>query len=180
MSKIIVLNGSPRKGGNTDILTSQFVKGAMENNQVEIVSVTEYKVNPCIGCNTCFNREGNRCFQNDDMAEIYNKLMSADIVVAASPVYFYGLSAQLKMIIDRLHTPMRNNFRIRKLALLLAGAAELPELFDSIITQYNLILNYFNLEDLGKVLVRGVKDKGDIVGNPALEQAYLLGKSIVD
>lgn len=99
-------------------------------------------------------------------------------MAVASPVYFYGISAQLKSVIDRLHTPMRNEFHIKKLALLLVGAATLPELFDPIKMQYQLILNFFHLEDLGMVLVRGVKEKGDIVKTEALKQAYNLGLSI--
>ena len=102
----------------------------------------------------------------------------ADMVVVASPVYFYGISAELKAVIDRLHTPMRNEFSIKKLALLLVGAAELPELFDAIKLQYQLVLNFFHLEDAGMVLVRGVKGKGDIKGNAALKEAYDLGLSI--
>ena len=168
-----------RKGGNTDLLAESFAKGASKNNVVELISVADYNVNPCIGCNSCFTREGNQCFQNDKMSEIYDKLRTADIVVVASPVYFYGISAQLKAIIDRLHTPMRNEFRIKKLALLLVGAATLPELFDSIKLQYKLILNFFHLEDAGMVLARGVKDKGDIRETEALEEAYNLGLSIV-
>lgn len=112
------------------------------------------------------------------MSVIYEKLSTADIVVIASPVYFYGISAQLKAIIDRLHTPMRNKFKIKKLALLLVGAASLPNLFDSIKLQYQLVLDYFHLEDVGMVLVRGVKEKGDIEGNDALNEAYELGLSI--
>lgn len=178
MSKIIVLVGSMRKGGNTDLIAQSFAKGAGENNEVEIISVADYKVNPCIGCNSCFTREGNNCFQDDDMKIIYEKLKSADMLVIASPVYFYGISAQLKAIIDRLHTPMRNSFHIKKLALLLVGAASLPELFDSIKMQYQLVLNYFKLEDAGMVLVRGVNNIGDIKNTDALSEAYNLGKSI--
>ena len=178
MSKIVVLVGSMRKGGNTDLLAQAFTEGASKNNDVEIVSVADYKVNPCIGCNSCFTRKENSCFQNDDMSVIYEKLSTADIVVIASPVYFYGISAQLKAIIDRLHTPMRNKFKIKKLALLLVGAASLPNLFDSIKLQYQLVLDYFHLEDVGMVLVRGVKEKGDIEGNDALNEAYELGLSI--
>lgn len=152
--------------------------GSSRDNSVDIVSVVDYKVNPCIGCNSCFTREGNKCFQNDDMDGIYEKLKGADIVAVASPVYFYGISAELKAVIDRLHTPMRNEFSIKKLALLLVGAAELPELFDAIKLQYQLVLNFFHLEDAGMVLVRGVKDKGDIKGNAALKEAYDLGLSI--
>ena len=178
MSRIIVLVGSMRKGGNTDLLAQAFAEGAGKNNTVEIVSVADYKVNPCIGCNSCFIREGNQCFQKDDMAEIYKKLKMADVLAIASPVYFYGISAELKAIIDRLHTPMRNEFQIKKLALLLVGAATLLELFDAIKLQYQLVLNFFHLEDAGMVLVRGVKDIGDIKGTKALEEAYRLGCSI--
>lgn len=178
MSKIVVLVGSVRKNGNTDLLARAFVDGARKNNDVEVVSVADYKVNPCIGCNTCFARENHQCFQKDDMELIYKKLLNADMIVAASPVYFYGISAQLKAIVDRLHTPFRNEFHVKKLALLLVGAAALPELFDAIKVQYQLILNFFHLEDAGMVLVRGVKDIGDIKGHPALQEAYDLGISI--
>ena len=178
MSKVVVLVGSMRKYGNTDLLARAFTEGASKYNDVEIVSVANYKVNPCIGCNSCFTRKENKCFQNDDMSAIYEKLRTADIVVIASPVYFYGISAELKAIIDRLQTPMRNEFRIKKLALLLVGAASLPNLFDPIKLQYQLVLDFFHLENIGMVLVRGVKDKGDIEGNEALKEAYELGLSI--
>lgn len=178
MSNIIILIGSMRTNGNTALLAQRFADGAAVNNNVEIVSVADYKVNPCIGCNSCFSREGNQCFQNDDMIQIYEKLRNADIVVIASPVYFYGISAQLKAIVDRLHTPMRNTFHIRKLGLLLVGAAQLPNLFEPIIMQYQMVLDFFKLESIGTVLVRGVKDIGDIEGYTALEEAYELGVSV--
>lgn len=178
MSKIIILVGSVRKGGNTELLSKAFAEGAGQNNNVEIISVADYNINPCIGCNSCFEREGHGCFQQDDMQKIYPKLAEAGVIVAASPVYFYGISAQLKALIDRLHTPMRNTFKVKKLALLLVAAATLPTVFDSIKMQYQLILDYFKLEDAGMVLVKGVKDKGDIKENQALNEAYLLGKSL--
>ncbi|MDE7312354.1 MAG: NAD(P)H-dependent oxidoreductase [Eubacterium sp.] len=178
MSKILILIGSTRKNGNTELLAQSFAKGAGEHHDVEMVSVADYKVHPCVGCNSCFEREGHRCFQQDDMAEIYAKLAEADMVVIASPVYFYGISAQLKAVIDRMHTPMRNRFKIKRAALLLVGAASLPELFDAIILQYKLVLAFFHLEDAGMVLVRDVKERGDIKGNPALDQAYALGVSV--
>lgn len=178
MSRIVILIGSMRKGGNTDLLAHSFAEGASKNNIVEIVSVADHSIDPCIGCNSCFTREKNQCFQDDDMSAIYDKLKNADIVAVASPVYFYGISAQLKAIIDRLHTPMRNEFHIKKLILMLVGAAALPELFDPIKLQYQLILNFFSLEDGGMILVRGVKDKGDILKTEALKEAYDLGASI--
>ena len=178
MSRILVLNGSVRRDGNTELLVQSFAEGARKNNSVEIVSVADFKVNPCIGCNSCFKREENACFQNDSMTEIYQKLKETDILVIASPVYFYGISAQLKAVIDRLHTPMRNSFPIKKLALILVGAATLPEMFDAIKVQYNLALNFFGLEDAGTVLVRGAREKGDVKNTDGLKDAYNLGSSM--
>lgn len=178
MGKIVVLAGSVRKGGNTDLLVGAFADGAGKNNDVEVVSVADYKVNPCIGCNSCFARENHQCFQKDDMELIYRKLRGADIIAVASPVYFYGISAQLKAVVDRLHNPVRKEFHVKKLVLLLVGAATLPELFDAIKVQYQLILNFFHLENAGMVLVRGVKDIGDMKEHPVLQEAYDLGASL--
>ena len=175
---ILIISGSPRKGGNTELLAEAFAKGASAQHHVEIVSVRDIKVNPCLGCNACFVSESNSCAQKDDMALIYEKMNQADMLVIASPVYFYGISAQLKTVIDRFHNPIRDSFHIKKMALLLVGAATLPELFDAILTEYNLCLKFFNIDDAGKVLVRGVKDKGDIKGTSSLEDAYQLGISI--
>ena len=175
MSKIVILVGSMRKNSNTARLAQSFAEGASKNNNVEIVSVADYNVNPCIGCNSCFTREGNQCFQGDDMVQIYEKLRNSDIVVIASPVYLYSISAQLKTIVDRLHTHMRNTFHIKKLGLLLVGAAQLPNLFDPILMQYQMVLDFFKLESIGTVLVRGVKDIGDIENNSALKEANELG-----
>ena len=175
---ILILSGSPRKGGNTELLAEAFAKGASAHHHVEIVSVRDVKVNPCLGCNACFVSKSNSCAQKDDMALIYEKMNQADMLVIASPVYFYGISAQLKAVIDRFHNPIRDSFHIKKMALLLVGAATLPELFDAILTEYNLCLTFFNIENAGKVLVRGVKDKGDIKTTDALNEAYILGLSI--
>ncbi|MDD6070409.1 MAG: flavodoxin family protein, partial [Clostridiales bacterium] len=82
-------------------------------------------------------------------------------------------------VVDRLHTPMRQNFPIRKLALILVGAATLPELFDAIKMQYQLVLSFFELEDAGMVLVSGAKDKGDVKNSDGLRKAYKLGLSII-
>ena len=112
------------------------------------------------------------------MQKIYPKLLWADVVVAASPVYFYGVSAQLKAVIDRCHTPLRSQFHIQKLALLLVGGATLPTLFDAILCQYQLILDFFHFQDGGRVLVPGVRAPGEIAGHPGLQAAYELGEKL--
>ena len=160
MSHVLILVGSVRRNGNTQALAQACAEGARAaGHQVEIVSVADYHVHPCIGCEGCFQHPENQCVQQDDMQKIYPKLLWADVVAAASPVYFYGVSAQLKAIIDRCHTPLRNQFHIQKLALLLVGGATLPTLFDAILCQYQMILDYFRLSDGGRV-VSGVRAPG--------------------
>ncbi|MBR0514853.1 MAG: NAD(P)H-dependent oxidoreductase [Clostridia bacterium] len=105
-------------------------------------------------------------------------IMHMNLLVIASPVYFYGISAHLKAVIDRLHTPMRNDFAIRKLGLILVGAADLPDLFDPIILQYRMLLRFFHLDDIGMVLVPGVKDKGDVLATGGIRQAREMGERI--
>ena len=112
------------------------------------------------------------------MDQVYDLLLGTDILAVASPVYFYGVSAQLKALIDRLHAPVRDRFPIRKLALILVGAASLPGLFDPIVLQYRMLLRFFQLEDGGMVLVRGCREKGDVRQTDGLRQARELGERI--
>lgn len=178
MSHILILTGSPRKDGNTHALAQAFAQGAGLNNDVEIFSLADIKVNPCCGCNYCFTSANNICCQNDGMTALYDKLMKTDILVVASPIYFFGISSQLKAIIDRLHTPMRCRFGIKKTALLLVAASEQKSVFDAVVTQYKLIKDYFSLTDIGVIAVNGVKDIGDILQKSALNDAFALGASI--
>ena len=93
-------------------------------------------------------------------------------------MYFYGVSAQLKAMIDRFHSPERNLVGIKGLALLLVGADTIPKLFDPIVSQYRLTLEYFQLKDYGMVLVGGVEEKAAIKGNEKLGEAYTLGLTL--
>lgn len=178
MSTIAVLIGSPRKGGNTDILANSFIDGAKKNHTIEVISVTNTKVSGCTGCNFCYADESHRCLQKDGMQEIYGKLALAEIIVIATPVYFYGISSQLKCIIDRLHNPIRNTFKVKKLVLLSVAADKIPTVFDSVKIMYNSVLKYFSLEDGGIVTAFGVQNKGDINNSTALKEAYELGESM--
>ena len=104
MSKnVLILMGSPRKKGNTSILCDEFKRGAEEaGNQVEKIDVVGMKINGCLGCNGC-QRNGGTCVQKDDMQGIYQKILTADVVVLASPIYYYTWTAQLKAVIDRTY-----------------------------------------------------------------------------
>ncbi len=101
MKKVLILSGSPRKGGNSDLLCDEFLKGAVKaGNEVEKLFVSEKKIPPCIECYYC-SEHGGRCAFNDDMGEILQKMIDCDVLVLSSPVYFYSICAQLKTVIDR-------------------------------------------------------------------------------
>ena len=101
MSKrVLILSASPRKGGNSDLLCDQFARGAEEaGHQVEKFQVQEKKIAPCLACYGC--RGTGACVQKDDMAAILDKMVEADVLVLATPVYFYSMDGQLKTLIDR-------------------------------------------------------------------------------
>lgn len=100
MKKVLIISGSPRKNGNSDTLCNEFMKGAEESgNQVEKIRLAEKKLNFCTGCGTC--NTTHKCVQKDDMEEMLNKMVEADVIVLATPAYFYGMSGQLKTFIDR-------------------------------------------------------------------------------
>ena len=179
MNNITVLIGSPRRQGNTALLAEAFARGAGRDSHVELLHVADYSISPCLGCNACYSSEGHACVQKDDMTSICQKLMCTDTLIIASPVYFYGISAHLKTLIDRLHTPLRNEFRIKRLGLILVGAATLPDLFDPIVMQYRMVCRFFGLKDIGMVLVHSAKDAGDVLSGDGLQRAYDLGASAV-
>ena len=100
MKKILIISASPRKGGNSDLLCDEFARGASSaGHEVEKIRLAEKKIGFCIGCYAC--RKFNRCFQQDDANEVIEKMLSADVIVLATPVYFYSMDAQLKTLIDR-------------------------------------------------------------------------------
>jgi multimeric flavodoxin WrbA len=99
--KVLVLSSSPRRGGNSDLLCDQFINGSKEAGHVtEKIFLKDKKINYCTGCGTCIDR-GKNCPQKDDMAEVLEKMISADVIVMATPVYFYTMCGQMKTLIDR-------------------------------------------------------------------------------
>lgn len=177
MKKVLILNGSARKGGNTDLLIEAFEKG-IKDADAEMIRVSDFKVPPCDGCNACLHNDSGRCVKHDDMMFFWEKLSKTDVLVIASPVYFYGISATLKAVIDRLHAPARNDLPIKKTALLLVGASSRENVFDATILQYKCIVDFFGLENIGEVCVGKVKEIGDIKDHPLLSVAEETAKKI--
>lgn len=175
--KVLILSGSPRKEGNSDILCDQFAKGATEaGHVVEKIRVAEKNIGYCRACYAC-KRDGT-CVIRDDMAEILQKMIDADVLVLASPVYFYAIDAQLKAVIDRtvarwLEVKDKEFYYIVTMADEAASSAE---------TTLACFRGYADCVEgaveKGVLIGGGVYEKGAILGQPILEQAYTMGKLV--
>ena len=177
--RILVLAGSPRPQGNSDLLADAFIEGARQNgNVVDKVNVARYKIGGCVDCQYCFAHEG-KCVQRDDMDEIYPLLDAADVLVFATPIYFYSFSSQLKRVIDRFYARALVGHKVSSCVLLATGA-DLAEtgVFEPIVATYRAIAGYLKWKDLGIVTVAGVTAKGEALGTDGPRQARELGASI--
>ena len=182
MSKnIIILNGSPRKNGNTSALTAEFAKGAKEvGNTVTEFFLGSMNINGCKGCFGGGKNPDSPCVQKDDMEQIYPVYKEADIVVLASPLYYWTISGQLKCAFDRLFAVAEcdPNYRNPKKNCVLIMAAE-GNGFEETLYWYDRLEKHLGWKSVGKVLCGGVMDIGDITGKAELQEAYELGKSIL-
>jgi len=175
---VLVLSASPRKGGNSDLLCDQFMKGATEaGNHAEKIFVQEKKINFCRGCLAC-QKNGGECVQDDDMAEILEKMIRADVLVLATPVYFYNMDAQMKVLIDRTcsrYTEISN----KKMYLIATSTDTGPNAMDGTINGFKAALScYPDVEVAGIICGTGVTNVGDIKGKPEMARAYDMGKSV--
>lgn len=177
---IVILNGSPRRQGNTSALVNAFVEGAESAGH----TVTEFFLDgmDIHGCKGCFGGGKNPehpCVQRDDMDNIYPAYRAADVVVLASPLYYWTISGQLKNAFDRLFAVAEcdPNLRNPKKDCVLLMAAE-GNGFEETLYWYDRLERHLGWRSLGKVLCGGVMDAGDIRGRKELEDAKNLGKSI--
>jgi len=178
MSKrVLILSSSPRKGGNSDTLCDQFMKGATEaKHQVDIVRLAEKNINYCTGCYACA-RTG-RCSQKDDMADILDRMMAADVIVMATPVYFYTMCAQMKTAIDRTvarYTQLSNK---EFYFIVTAADSSKPALERTIEGLRGFTSCLGGAREKGIVYGTGAWKAGDIKTSPAMKQAYEMGKKV--
>lgn len=178
--KIIVLNGSPRKNGNTSALVKSFVEGAeSKGNTVTEFFLDDMNINGCKGCFGGGKNPESPCVQKDDMDKIYPIYKEADIVVLATPLYYWSISGQLKCAFDRLFAVAEcdPDYRNPKKECALLMAAE-GNGFEETLYWYDRLEKHIGWKNIGKVLCGGVMAVGDIEGNEKLKEAYKLGQSI--
>ena len=177
-NNIVVLSGSPRKGGNTDRLAVAFVEGAESaGKNVALFRVADMKIGGCLGCDHCFEEKG-VCVQNDDMLEILNALRKADTLVLASPIYYFSVTAQLKLALDRTYALLCEKAPVKRAALLITCGDKDLKAADGTVVMYNNICAYSKWEDAGVIIAPGLHQPYEIDGRAELEQARKLGREI--
>lgn len=176
--KIVVLTGSPRRNGNTNHLAGQFIKGAEEaGHEVYRFDCAQRKVSSCIACNRC--GMNGQCIFNDDFEELRPQLVAADMVVFATPMYYFGFSSQLKAVIDRfyaLNGQIKGN--VKQSALLMAYADTTPKEAEPMLSHYHTLLQYLGWKDSGSVVAAGMWPAGAVNGTEYSRQAYELGRKL--
>lgn len=173
---IVVLSGSPRKGANTDIMVEAFAETAREGGHtVEVIRVASKKIAGCLGCQYCFTHEG-ACVQRDDMIGVVESLQDADMVVFASPIYWFDITAQEKAAIDRLYAFVATGFPFTKTALLLDSHCE--GVYDAVIAMYKSTCAYCKWEDQGIVTISGMTERDSMASSPKLEEVRDLARKL--
>ena len=177
-NNIVLLAGSPRKGGNTDKLAAAFMEGAQSaGKNVTMFRVADMSISGCLGCGHCFIEKG-VCVQKDDMIKILDALRKADAIVLASPVYFFGATAQIKSAIDRTYALLTEKTPVQRAALLMTCGDSSPDAAEGAVAMYKRIRAYSKWEDAGIITAAGLHNPDDIDGRAELEEARKLGQEI--
>lgn len=176
--KVLILSSSPRRGGNSDVLCDEFMKGALEEgNEVEKIFLKDKTVHPCTGCSVC-SMYGKPCPQKDDAAEIVEKMIAADVIVMATPVYFYTMCGQMKMMIDRCCarcTEISN----KEFYFIIAAAENSKAMMERTIDGFRGFLDCLEApQEKGVVYGVGAWKVGEIKDTPHMKEAYEMGKRI--
>lgn len=183
MSKIIILNGSPRLHGNTAELIETFKKSAeKEGHEITVFNLQKMNIHPCLGCFGGGKRANSPCVQEDDMQQIYPAYEKSDIVVLASPMYYWSITAQLKTAFDRLFAVAEKYANCtnprKKCIMLMAAEGNSKSNFKPIEHYYHSLLKHLGWTNLGEIYAGGVMRIGDIKGHSALEEVKKLALSI--
>lgn len=176
--KVLIISTSPRKGGNSDTLSDAFFQGAQDaGNEVEKISLHDKNIGFCKGCLSCQNTQ--RCVIHDDADTIVQKMLTADVLVFATPIYYYGMCGQMKTLLDRANLLFPADYAFRDIYLLAAAAEEDEHTVDGAITGLTGWIDCFEKTRLaGTVFAGGVTAVGDIQEHPALQKAYEIGKNV--
>jgi len=175
--KVLIIAGSPRKNGNSDLLAQQFASGAQDSgHQVEVVYLRDLKINYCQGCLVCLNK--GECFQQDDANALLGKMLEADVVCFSCPVYYYSVTGQMKTFIDRMN-PLYGKMKDKDFYYMLTAAEGDKHQLDRAFDVFDGFADCFeNIRRCGRVYGGGADKKGEVRDFAAFNEAYELGKNI--
>ncbi len=177
--KVVIVSSSPRKGGNSDILCDEFLKGAVDaGNEAEKIFLRDKKLDFCTGCGFCNTNDYTRCAQTDDGNDLMDKLEVCDVIVFSTPIYFYAISGQMKTFIDRIcsrYTHLKN----KEFYYIMTAADSSKNTIQFALGEFKgLMACLDNPVEKGYIFAGGVWQKGEILGTEYPKQAYELGKNI--
>jgi multimeric flavodoxin WrbA len=187
--KVIGMFGSPRRGGNTELLLKELLRGSGEAGaEVEEIFLRDLKISPCLEIYAC--KKDGQCPINDDMKSLYPKLVEADVLAVASPIFFYSVSAHLKCAIDRCQALWARKYLLkqpvspgkpRRIGVFLAvGGSRGTKIFDGALLTMKYFFDALDMTFHRSLLVKEVDAKGEILNHPtAMAEAYELGKEVV-
>ncbi|MCR4773772.1 MAG: flavodoxin family protein [Prevotella sp.] len=178
MKKVLIISTSPRKDGNSDMLAQEFMRGAKEaGNEVEYVSLIGKNISFCKGCFAC--QVTKQCVIKDDANAICEQILHADVVVWATPVYYYSVSGQMKTMIDRANSLYTTDYKFRDIYLLASAAEDEAHTVEGAVKVAQGWADCFEKAQFkGYVFAGGVTMKGDIKNHKALAEAYEMGKKV--
>lgn len=178
MKNVLIVSASPRKGGNSDMLCDQFAKGAKESgHKVEKIFLASKKIGYCIGCGVC--NSTHKCVQKDEMAELLDKMVEADVIVLATPVYFYSMDGQMKTFIDRT-VPRYTEIKNKDFYFIMTAADTQKENLKRTMETFRGFTEdcLEGAKEAGIIYGTGAWNVGEIKSTPAYEEAYKMGRSI--
>jgi multimeric flavodoxin WrbA len=177
--KILIISSSPRKGGNSDVLSDEFLRGALDaGHSAEKIFLRDKKINYCTGCGFCNTNDYTKCAQNDDMNVILDKMQEADTIVFATPIYFYAICGQMKTFIDRIcarYTHLIN----KEFYYILSAAENSKTTVQYALGEFKGLMDCLNNPiEKGYLFAGGVWQKGDVETTDYKQKAYMMGKNV--
>ncbi|MEM1484646.1 flavodoxin family protein [Oscillospiraceae bacterium PP1C4] len=181
--KILVLAGSPRQNGNSDILAHEFCKAAQEEGHiVDTFRVADHKINGCVACDRCWSKDESPCVQNDEMVKLFPLLEAADMIVLVTPLYYFGFPSQIKAVIDRFY-PYSKDQKLRGIdgkecAMIVCGGSDDENSFEAVMETYDMLTDYLEWEDLGVIPATALFEKGTATHSEWMEAARDLAMNL--
>lgn len=178
--QVLGIVGSPRIGGNTEILVDEVLSGAKEAGaSIEKVILNKLNINPCQACNSCYKT--GQCIQNDDMAELLEKMILSQVWVLGTPIYWWGPTAQFKAFLDRWYCPEHQEFKGKRVILVIPFEGGHPKYARHTVGIFTDVLDYLNMELFETVLAPGFGNRGAVRNDiKLLRKAHNTGNKILE